>query len=332
MPWKRYFPLSSLGAVGLAGGTACCLALTLILTGCTMSKLTRSGEDFAPAETCGKCHVDIFHEWSDSPHAQAYTNPRFASSTDDYRFDRCLGCHAPEPKYYEETPQVRQNRREDGITCVSCHLEESKLSGPIEPSGLVAPHPVNVSDDRYKDSRFCGRCHEGTLAEWQQSQQDDKLTCQECHMPKVHRKLTQPTGWFSELIVAFEEPTATKRHSFELIPEELPEKPVSAELVVRDLQAVLTINNHLPHALPCGDFGMRIVSIEAEVIDNDGKASQTHRWELTSAGKGALPECSSRDFVFELPGQSRAVRVRLVRFGRDGANTSVLLEQEFTLK
>ena len=83
---------------------------------------------------------------------------------------------------------------EDGVTCVSCHLEEGKLSGPNDPTGLVAPHPVRVTGARYRESRFCGRCHEGT----------------------------QATGGLSELFVSFEHAAPQKRHAFDPAPTGVP--------------------------------------------------------------------------------------------------------------
>ncbi len=65
---------------------------------CTSFKhLTVVSNTFPRAKECGKCHVDIYQEWSESDHARAYTNPHFRSATNDYSFEHCLGCHAPEP-------------------------------------------------------------------------------------------------------------------------------------------------------------------------------------------------------------------------------------------
>ena len=102
---------------------------------CTMRDLTAvSDKHFPPAARCGECHVEIYREWADSPHANAYVNPRYREATDDYDFDGCLPCHAPKPQYSDKAPQVRMTSRQTGVTCVSCHLHEGKMVGPHEPT------------------------------------------------------------------------------------------------------------------------------------------------------------------------------------------------------
>ena len=68
------------------------------LTGCaSFDYLTRVTEEFPKAKQCGKCHVEIYHEWSVSDHATAYVNPHYRQITDEYAFDDWLSCHAPQP-------------------------------------------------------------------------------------------------------------------------------------------------------------------------------------------------------------------------------------------
>ena len=120
-----------------------CALLALCVSSCTsFERLTKVVEQFPQARACGECHVEIHREWSDSPHARAYTNPRYREGTDDYRFVACIGCHAPIPTVTEATPPARAAFREEGVTCVSCHLEEQKMLGPITPTWKVGPHAI----------------------------------------------------------------------------------------------------------------------------------------------------------------------------------------------
>jgi hypothetical protein len=298
--------------------------------------LTRVVISFPRAAECGTCHVEIHREWAGSPHAAAYTNPRFRAATDDYSFSECLGCHAPEPTLTREMPGVRDVCREEGVTCVSCHLEEAKLCGPFETSGIVAPHPVGVDPDRYTDSRFCGRCHEGTLEEWQAAGREGKRSCQECHMPAVTRKLTQATDTVSSLIVAFEDERASKRHTFVRTPRDVEPSPITCELVTSGGRTLLRLHNDLPHSLPPGDFGVRIVTVEALALSREGAASGggdaapelLGRWELVRETGTHAPPGASREWPFALPSGCRVVLVRVFRAGRDGAGEELLLKCE----
>ena len=78
-------------------GRALAAAVPLIAGCVSFAHLTRQGESFPRAEACGACHVDIYREWTASPHAHAFTTQSFRDATDNYRFERCLGllcaCH-----------------------------------------------------------------------------------------------------------------------------------------------------------------------------------------------------------------------------------------------
>lgn len=295
-----------------------------------MSDLTAvSQKQFPAAAKCGECHVEIYREWAASPHADAYVNPRYRDATDDYDFDGCLGCHAPQPQYSDKTPQVRMTSRQTGVTCVSCHLAEGKLGGPLTPRGLASPHPVEVNPGRYRRAAFCGRCHEGTFSQWKAAPMQTKPTCQHCHMPAVHRKMTQATDIFSTLLVAFEKAEAEKRHTFNMVGRG---RPAVIGVTRRDGLVVLTVSNPLPHNLPTGDYGVRVVAVKAEALDAERKATVVGQWELTRSGDGAaIPAGGSRKWTFDVPAGARSIRVSLTRRGRGGARAATLLEKEIPL-
>lgn len=83
----------------------------------------------------------------------------------------------PNQPFSATQSETRDISREEGITCASCHLEECKMVEPLTPTGILAPHPVRVDDDRYRNSQFCSRCHEGTFKEWSDVKAENKPTC-----------------------------------------------------------------------------------------------------------------------------------------------------------
>ncbi len=278
--------------------------------------LTQVSNTFPEAEDCGKCHVEIYHEWSQSDHAHAYTNPHFRAATDDYRFTSCLGCHAPEPTLTAHTPAVREVGRDEGITCVACHLDQGALAGPLKPTGKVHPHPISVRPEVYHSSEICGRCHEGTMAQWE-SVQTEKQTCQQCHMESVTRKVTQATGGVSNVIVSMEKQVPQRQHKFSILGEAQPQGLISLTIKPSGDSLNVLVENNLPHSLPTGDFGFRIVTLEIFGIDAGGTSALAGSWELAGESATAVPAQGAREWSLDIGPGFKTVRAVLTRRSYD---------------
>ena len=306
-------------------------ALALGLASCaSFEHLTRVSNTFPQAKECGKCHIDIYQEWTTSDHAHAYTNPHFRAATDDYAFGECLNCHAPEPVLTAHTPAVRQAEREEAVTCVACHLDQGELCGPLEPTGKVQPHPIGVRPEVYGDAGICGRCHQGTWEEWAAVVQE-KRTCQQCHMPEITRKMTQASGGFSNLIVAMEHETAQRRHVFAI-----PTADSTGELIELEVRRVETgvevrLYNRLPHSLPTGDYGFRVLVLEITALDGQGGESALAQMELAPETKTAIPAQGTWNHSAAVPEGSRSLRVRLRRLSYDDQTVLNLLDRTVEL-
>lgn len=150
-------------------------------------------------------------------------------------------------------------------------------------------------------------------------------------MPSILRKMTQPTNAISEIIVDFETPVEEKQHVFELVPTDLSEEPFSVEILREGRKGTLRLTNHLPHALPTGDFGVRIVLIEVQALDQQGRTTTLGQWELNNAGDRALAATASRAWEFSIPEDMHRIHVLMTRRGRAGANLAVLMDKEVPL-
>ncbi|MGR3310118.1 MAG: multiheme c-type cytochrome [Candidatus Brocadiales bacterium] len=291
------------------------IGLVVLFASCaSFEHLTMVREQIFPhAVQCGKCHVEIYNEWLQSDHASAYTNPNFRQATDDYSFEDCLNCHAPEPTVADTPPVARSVDRDEGVTCVSCHLQEGKLSGPIEPTGNVAPHPIGVNPHLYEDSGFCGRCHNGDFDEWRAVKITDKKSCQQCHMPPITRKMTQATGVISKLIVAFEHEVSMKRHTFSMAPSEPQDDIISIEAKRGGSFVTLTIKNNLPHSLPGGDFGFRVLVLQILAIDSKENPIRIGQRELAKEMASAIQPLEAIDWQLKIPPDTVFIRVKLQR-------------------
>jgi hypothetical protein len=302
----------------------------ILLASCaSFQHLTQVSSTFPAARECGKCHVEIYQEWSQSDHARAYTNPHFCAATNDYSFENCLGCHAPEPALPAHTPAVRAVGREEGVTCVACHLEEGKLCGPLESTGKVQPHPIGVRPEVYHSSDLCGRCHEGTMKQWEgapnaisrvgdpESVSAEKQTCQQCHMEAVTRKVTQATGGVSNLLVAMEKQVPQRRHRFGILEDPPSQKSITLTLRPSDKSLDVVVENKLPHDLPTGDFGFRVVTLEVFGIEADGKALLAGSWELAGESATALAPQGTHTWSVPLGSGVRTARAVLTRRSYD---------------
>jgi len=303
------------------------IALTTCLVGCaSFEYLTHVSDTFPQAKACGKCHIDIYEEWSQSDHAGAYTNPHFQAATNDYAFGDCLSCHVPQARLTAGTPESRSGKREEGITCVSCHLEEGMLSGPLEPTGKVHPHPIGVRPEVYRNSDICGRCHEGTMQQWK-SVETEKNTCQECHMESITRKVTQATGGVSNVLVAMEKEVSQRRHGFHILNDTQPPGLITLIAMRSGSTVEVRIENHLPHDLPTGDFGFRILTLEIFALDTSGNSVPIKTLELARELGTSIPPHGTRVWSVDVDGDVQAVRTVLTRRSYD-QDTLVLARSE----
>jgi hypothetical protein len=143
--------------------------------------------------------------------------------------------------------------------------------------------------------------------------------------------MTQVTTLISRPIVAAEVPAIEHRHVFTLIPTELPEKPFDLSAQVVSGEVTVTLENFLPHNLPTGDFGMRILQVTVRGVDGAGIESILARWEVTGILGGPIPSGGSRHWHVALPTDVRRLKLEMVRRGRESADQLLLLRKEVAL-
>lgn len=155
---------------------------------------------FDAASQCGACHKAIYAEWTASWHGRAMTDPLFLRLSDGLKQEECIRCHAPVPLREMdnwETPIARNDRREDAVSCLSCHQSGDRVAGPFETTGPCRP----IQDDAQRDpTKVCFACHNQhkTGEEWLAGpyapdapapRKAEAKTCLDCHMPWVDRPL-----------------------------------------------------------------------------------------------------------------------------------------------
>lgn len=169
---------------------------------------------------CGGCHVEIYREWRQSVHAQAWTDLQFQAELGKQPGVRwlCVNCHTPLRNQLDslvvalrdgdvERPTRRANPafdaglREEGITCAACHVRDGAVEGPF--ADARAPHAVRLNT-AFLGAEACLRCHQAVQAypgknfvctfqtgdEWREGPHAATgRVCQDCHMPAIERPL-----------------------------------------------------------------------------------------------------------------------------------------------
>ncbi|HEU5406283.1 MAG TPA: multiheme c-type cytochrome, partial [Nitrospira sp.] len=156
--------------------------------------------DFAPAQFCGKCHIEIHREWRESAHSNSFREPFYLKNVEmlikqkGIEYTRhCEGCHNPVALLSGTlTPNSTAPRPFDneGITCEVCHsiakIEQNGGTGSyvmgqpavmLNPDGTprpgiptyseifenVALHKKAVMKDFLKTPEFCSVCHKAAI-------------------------------------------------------------------------------------------------------------------------------------------------------------------------
>jgi hypothetical protein len=175
-------------------GVAC--AIVLLMSACTgddgaaetTTPLTR--EELLKPETCKKCHVKHYREWSASMHAYATQDPVFIAMNKRGQREAkvgefCVNCHAPmavreQPNTdWTKTDPSELPKQLQGVTCYFCHnaigtdgdhnnairlANDTTMRGSIRDPVDPKVHGVAYSEfnDREspKSSAMCGGCHD----------------------------------------------------------------------------------------------------------------------------------------------------------------------------
>ncbi len=231
------------------------------------------------AKDCERCHQEIYREWESSAHAQAWRSATFQSASAQGRAKECTNCHASAPIDSTTAPSSRTLHREEGVTCITCHLSTSPdakpltMRGPVTRSLPVDVHPVIEDDEFYRSSELCGKCHESVYREWQTTTRNAKepKTCQSCHMPSVRRTVESVNAdvFYSPIPVALEKKQDLRKHLFAVPDSTKDELRIDTKLIQNEKQIFIevTLQNHMPHSIPSGDFGKRELLLRLQSLD-----------------------------------------------------------------
>ncbi len=218
---------------------------------------------YKSSKQCVTCHTAIGAEWRESRHAQAWGHPHLPN---DPKKLECSPCHIPQPIYetgLTQREQVRADRFEEGVDCITCHVKGDACLGP-GPTREASCNPTH--EPTISQSITCSPCHafHGSLEEWRRSRFFTlKQGCQHCHMPKVRRPLVKGGPVREGRSHRF-----LGGHSVALL-----KRALTIGAGIEDGQLVVTLlNDKTGHAVP-GEISHREVVLEIVITNGAGQAT-----------------------------------------------------------
>lgn len=316
---------------------AVCAAVSMVVASCAFGPPS-SGHPLlggSPSQTCAKCHREIYDEWRQSAHASAYTRLEFRQATHNYKDTDCLPCHVPASLDKLTKLPVRTAHLDEGVNCESCHLIGDAYAAPTLFS-KYSNHKITVRKD-LAASEFCGRCHKAIFEQWSavDNSSNQRKTCQDCHMPIVHRKTVSGEFWHK-----LHKKADVRRHNFAMVKPASGKANVTVEIATgaistnRVTGTVTLTNVAAHHSLPSGEFGFRELAVVIALTDRYGAASAKRVVRFLAQKKTYLPYGKPKTVAFEfdtVPSDAETLDVRLVRSAFSGVE-AVLYHKRLPLR
>jgi hypothetical protein len=207
-------------------------------------------------DSCRDCHPEVYQEWQQSAHAQAFTNIEFQIRLETFRPQECLPCHIPQPLLLQKDSliQARSDHLERGISCLSCHQEKEGIASTALDPSPYTPHAL-VSSLALREDTLCIQCHR-SLGETFKKNQQSGQTCRSCHMPEQKRLRPSKSKGYSHLFLG--------RHRQDFMKTALP-------LEIQQDPQFFTLqlsNPSVPHHLP-GERHFRQLLLFVEIWKKD---------------------------------------------------------------
>ena len=282
------------------------------------------GLEGTESHECAECHAEVVAEWAGSAHAIAWVDKLYQEQMRERkRPELCHGCHAPEPLLAggePQRPKARDEHRQLGIDCRSCHLGHDGAMLGVR--GTATEAHASTSSPFFEGeggSQACAACHStnigpvvGIAKDFFKSDQTLRgRSCAGCHMAWVERG-TGPDG----------KPRRVRSHAIQT-----PRDPAflrrafDLSLQEREGKTVVAIANRAGHRVP-GLIGRELeFSVEAQ-----GKTLANHSLDA----RRYLPV--DGEVTIELPEAAAQVHVRGTHFDPRAAEGVLFLDLDLELE
>ena len=284
-----------------------------VQVGCTLAASRGQDRDPDAAATCGLCHKAIYEEWKGRAHNLAWVDPIYQDALKQRKQpERCHGCHAPASVQARlgKRPNARTERRQEGVTCVSCHKDGDRIAGPFDSQTDAHPSVKHPAFTEQGAVSLCASCHDTRIGPVLPLARDFLASglaergksCIGCHMPEMERHIAisfitgKPVG----------EKRRGRRHT--VVGPSDPEFCKTAfEVGARrdGRHVVLSITNRAGHRVP--GLTLRSFPFTLRMLDDAGKALAEHRVVISS--ENILKVTETREFRFALAEETASAEV-----------------------
>ncbi len=154
----------------------------------------------AQPQDCAACHREIHGEWAESAHGKAFSHDAYqAALARRQRPELCMPCHAPASvlERLGRMPELRDEGREHGITCIACHGRGETIFGPHGAATDAHPTAKDAAFGERGSIALCSGCHDRRIADVlpvagdfaQAGLAEEGMSCIGCHMAERTRSV-----------------------------------------------------------------------------------------------------------------------------------------------
>ena len=265
---------------------------------------------------CKSCHPAIWREWENSMHAKAWVDEIYQEVANQIkdRATKCDGCHAPQPILITgigKMPELRNEQREAGVSCLVCHLDAAgAMHGP--PASAETYFHANVTNSIYTSpTTLCSTCHgQPTVPEHDQVSSflnsrfaEENKSCATCHMPVVNR--LQSTASY-ESVKGRKHTWRGSRSVAQL------RRAATLQLEIASEKVNVKLQSKTGHILPGGT--LRTIILEAKLLSPEGTERQKEQISICAEKENRLLPNEDRTYVFDTLSSATGdtIKVRLM--------------------
>lgn len=306
------------------------IAIALALAASSPAREEPCHRQFDDRMDCARCHRATHDEWKGSAHARAFTDPVFTAALQQRQApERCVPCHAPQSALDRlgQMPRARNDAREHGVDCRSCHVRGDTVHGPHGTTTTAHPTQKDPSFAGQGSVALCTSCHDLRIAdvlplgrEFRAASQQDggDSTCVSCHMESTRRPIAEDpaTG------MPIGEPRSGRSHAL-LGPDdaEFCASAFAFELEQNERGRALVLRSGAGHGVP-GLARLRSFSVRIQLL---GKAGAIVREEaMTISWQNRLLADEERRWALPADLGVVALRVRVDHNFADRKPTTVV--------
>lgn len=267
---------------------------------------------------CQSCHFSkIWQEWRQTTHAKSWSSSEFQKlAKKNPKGLECGSCHASRSVIItglDKIPLLREKNRDFGISCIVCHLDIKEgrpvMHGP-EPTKPPSIHGYVVRTPE-ETIKMCGTCH-GTKELQSLCAADNnpvdmkialenKLTCMQCHMPKVDKPRKRSLMSFKKV--------KDYKHVWLSHESSVYKDAVDLELEVEQNNVTLTVINKTSHSLPT-EKGSKL-KLVVNVKGDNGVLISSNQEEYAKDSKTQIKAGKSKQISLKIEQPFKKVNAEL---------------------